>query len=32
MIDMNSDSGRALADPMVALQAQIIAFSQDYRW
>jgi MFS transporter, DHA2 family, multidrug resistance protein len=30
MIDMNSDTGRALADVMVGLQAQIIAFSQDY--
>jgi DHA2 family multidrug resistance protein len=31
MIDLNSDSGRALADVMVGLQAQIIAFSQDYQ-
>ncbi len=31
MIDLNSDGGRALADVMVALQAQIIAFSQDYQ-
>ncbi|HEY4985547.1 MAG TPA: DHA2 family efflux MFS transporter permease subunit, partial [Bradyrhizobium sp.] len=31
MIDMGSDGGRALADLMVALQAQIIAFSQDYQ-
>jgi MFS transporter, DHA2 family, multidrug resistance protein len=31
MIDMGSDGGRALADVMVAIQAQIIAFSQDYQ-
>ena len=31
MINMNSDLGRALADAMVTLQAQIIAFSQDYQ-
>jgi len=31
MINMNTDSGRAMADVMVALQAQIIAFSQDYQ-
>jgi DHA2 family multidrug resistance protein len=31
MIDMNSDTGRAMADAMLALQAQIIAFSQDYQ-
>ena len=31
MIDLNSDGGRALADAMVAIQAQIIAFSQDYQ-
>jgi len=31
MIDMNTDTGRALADVMVGLQAQIIAFSQDYQ-
>jgi DHA2 family multidrug resistance protein len=31
MIDMNSDNGRALADVMLGLQAQIIAFSQDYQ-
>jgi DHA2 family multidrug resistance protein len=31
MIDMNSDNGRAMADVMLALQAQIIAFSQDYQ-
>jgi DHA2 family multidrug resistance protein len=31
MIDMNTDAGRALADVLVGLQAQIIAFSQDYQ-
>ncbi len=31
MIDLNSDAGRAMADVMVGLQAQIIAFSQDYQ-
>jgi len=31
MIDLNTDAGRALADVMVGLQAQIIAFSQDYQ-
>jgi DHA2 family multidrug resistance protein len=31
MIDMTTDGGRALADVMVGLQAQIIAFSQDYQ-
>jgi DHA2 family multidrug resistance protein len=31
MIDMGSDAGRALADVMIAVQAQIIAFSQDYQ-
>jgi MFS transporter, DHA2 family, multidrug resistance protein len=31
MINMNTDTGRAMADVMVALQAQIIAFSQDYQ-
>ena len=31
MIDMNSDMGRALADVLVGVQAQIIAFSQDYQ-
>jgi MFS transporter, DHA2 family, multidrug resistance protein len=30
MINMNTDHGRAMADVMIALQAQIIAFSQDY--
>jgi DHA2 family multidrug resistance protein len=31
MINMNADSGRAMADVMVGLQAQIIAFAQDYQ-
>jgi MFS transporter, DHA2 family, multidrug resistance protein len=31
MIDMNTDTGRALADMMVGLQSQIIAFSLDYQ-
>jgi DHA2 family multidrug resistance protein len=31
MIDMNTDTGRALADVMVGLQSQIIAFSLDYQ-
>jgi MFS transporter, DHA2 family, multidrug resistance protein len=31
LIDMNSDAGRALADAMVAIQAQIIAFALDYQ-
>jgi DHA2 family multidrug resistance protein len=31
MIDMTTDAGRALADVMVSLQAQIIAFSLDYQ-
>src|SRR5215467_9074811 len=31
LINLNTDSGRALADVMVTLQAQIIAFSQDYQ-
>src|ERR1700716_1640881 len=31
MIDMNTDTGRAMADAMVRAQAQIIAFSQDYQ-
>src|ERR1700710_2400145 len=30
LIDLNTDGGRALADALVAIQAQIIAFSQDY--
>jgi MFS transporter, DHA2 family, multidrug resistance protein len=31
MIDMSTDAGRAMADVMVSLQAQIIAFSRDYQ-
>jgi DHA2 family multidrug resistance protein len=31
MIDMNTDAGRALADVMIGLQAQIIAFALDYQ-
>jgi DHA2 family multidrug resistance protein len=31
MINLGTDKGRALADVMVQLQAQIIAFSQDYQ-
>ena len=31
MIDMSTDKGRAMMDVMVNLQAQIIAFSQDYQ-
>jgi DHA2 family multidrug resistance protein len=31
MIDMSTDAGLAMADVMVSLQAQIIAFSQDYQ-
>jgi DHA2 family multidrug resistance protein len=31
MIDLGTDKGRAMADVMVNLQAQIIAFSQDYQ-
>jgi DHA2 family multidrug resistance protein len=31
MIDMSSDAGRAMANVMVALQAQIIGFSLDYQ-
>jgi DHA2 family multidrug resistance protein len=31
MIDLNSDTGRAMADAMVGLQAQIIAFALDYQ-
>ena len=31
LVDMNSDAGRALADAMVAVQAQIIAFALDYQ-
>jgi DHA2 family multidrug resistance protein len=31
MINMNTDHGRAMADVIIGLQAQIIAFSQDYQ-
>ena len=31
MIDLNSDGGRAIADALVGIQAQIIAFSLDYQ-
>jgi MFS transporter, DHA2 family, multidrug resistance protein len=31
MIDLGSDTGRAMADAMVGLQSQIIAFSLDYQ-
>jgi len=31
IINMGTDAGRALADVMLTLQAQIIAFSQDYQ-
>jgi DHA2 family multidrug resistance protein len=31
MINMSSDAGRALADAMVNVQAEIIAFSLDYQ-
>jgi DHA2 family multidrug resistance protein len=31
LIDMATDKGRAMADVMVTLQAQIIAFSHDYQ-
>jgi DHA2 family multidrug resistance protein len=31
MIDLNSDGGRAIADALVGVQAQIIAFSLDYQ-
>jgi DHA2 family multidrug resistance protein len=31
MINLGTDQGRAMADVMVQLQAQIIAFSQDYQ-
>jgi DHA2 family multidrug resistance protein len=31
MIDMSTDTGRAMADVMVKTQAQIIAFSHDYQ-
>jgi DHA2 family multidrug resistance protein len=31
LIDLSSDGGRALADAVVGIQAQIIAFSRDYQ-
>jgi DHA2 family multidrug resistance protein len=31
MIDMGTDAGRAMADVMIGLQAQVIAFSLDYQ-
>src|ERR1700760_4780377 len=31
MINMSTDHGRAMADAMIAVQAQILAFSQDYQ-
>jgi DHA2 family multidrug resistance protein len=31
MINMGTDAGRALADAMINVQAQIIAFSRDYQ-
>ena len=31
MIDMSTNAGRAMADVMIGVQAQIIAFSQDYQ-
>jgi MFS transporter, DHA2 family, multidrug resistance protein len=31
MIDLGSDAGRAMADAMVSMQSQIIAFSLDYQ-
>jgi MFS transporter, DHA2 family, multidrug resistance protein len=31
IIDMSTDAGRAMMDVMIGLQAQIIAFSQDYQ-
>jgi DHA2 family multidrug resistance protein len=31
MIDLSTDAGRAMADVIVALQSQIIAFSRDYQ-
>ena len=31
LIDLGTDKGRAMADVMISLQAQIIAFSQDYQ-
>jgi DHA2 family multidrug resistance protein len=31
LINLNTDAGRALADVMVGLQSEIIAFSHDYQ-
>jgi DHA2 family multidrug resistance protein len=31
MINLGTDKGRAMADVMVAVQSQIIAFSRDYQ-
>jgi DHA2 family multidrug resistance protein len=31
MLDLTTDTGRALADAMVSIQAQIIAFGLDYQ-
>jgi DHA2 family multidrug resistance protein len=31
LINLSTDAGRAMADKMVAVQAQIIAFAQDYQ-
>ncbi len=31
MIDLSTDAGRAMADAIVGMQSQIIAFSQDYQ-
>jgi DHA2 family multidrug resistance protein len=31
IINLSTDTGRALADVMLNIQAQIIAFSQDYQ-
>jgi MFS transporter, DHA2 family, multidrug resistance protein len=31
LINLNTDAGRAMADVMVAVQAQIIAFARDYQ-
>jgi DHA2 family multidrug resistance protein len=31
MINMSTDAGRAIADALVTVQAQIIAFSRDYQ-
>ncbi len=32
MINMSSDAGRAMADAMLSIQAQILAFSHDYQF